>query len=523
MAPRTKIPATLWRRISQLVFLALFLVLFIRTDYTGSEELSSAVNILFRIDPFLALAAMLAGKLVIALMLPALATVLFTLVFGRFFCGWVCPLGTLIDGCHRIGRGRHHGFAAPAKRLKYGLLLFLLTASLFGLPLAGYLDPFSLLVRGLTLSVYPALDDGTVRFFTLTYNHAPAWFNAVSEPVYDMLKEYVLPFAPKVYGLSLFSLFLLLAVFAAEFYRRRFFCNEICPLGGLLAAVSRFSLFSGRGGDNCGRCTRCREVCRMGAIGDKGVIRSEDCTLCLDCLVGCPAGRITFSFARPSPKRSGVPLLSRRAFVGGLASGAVLPLFLSARSLARRPDPLLIRPPGALPEDEFLGRCLRCGECMKVCIGNALQPAFLEGGVEGMFSPLVRSRIGYCEYQCTLCGQVCPSGAIAELTPAEKKKTVIGRALFDKNRCLPYAKGVPCIVCEEHCPVPDKAIKFRPATVVNGRGEEVRVKQPYLVDELCIGCGICENKCPLPGEAAVRVTSEGESRHATMFTESGYF
>jgi Pyruvate/2-oxoacid:ferredoxin oxidoreductase delta subunit len=151
---------------------------------------------------------------------------------------------------------------------------------------------------------------------------------------------------------------------------------------------------------------------------------------------------------------------------------------------------------------------------MKVCIGNALHSAFLEAGIEGMFTPMVRSRIGYCEYNCTLCGQVCPSGAIRKLALPDKHATVIGRAVFDRNLCLPYAKGIPCIVCEEHCPTPDKAIKFRRQSVVNAKGETVTVLQPFLVDELCIGCGICENKCPLPGRAAVMVTSEGQTRQA---------
>ena len=197
-----------------------------------------------------------------------------------------------------------------------------------------------------------------------------------------------------------------------------------------------------------------------------------------------------------------------------MAAGVVIPLFSGVRSLAKTPDPHLIRPPGALAEKEFLNRCVRCGECMKVCIGNALQPTFIEAGFEGMFTPKVLPRLGYCEFNCTLCGQVCPTGAIAELSVSEKHLVKIGHAFFDKNLCLPFAKGMPCIVCEEHCPTPDKAIKFREVVVVNDQGQQVTVKQPYIVDALCIGCGICENKCPIPGQAAVRITSAGEHREA---------
>ena len=93
----------------------------------------------------------------------------------------------------------------------------------------------------------------------------------------------------------------------------------------------------------------------------------------------------------------------------------------------------------------------------------------------------------------------------------------IGNAWFDKNRCLPWAKGIACIVCEEHCPTPEKAIRlairFRIAEVLNANGELVTVKQPYIIDDLCIGCGICEYKWPLPGKSAVLITSTNEDRN----------
>ena len=130
---------------------------------------------------------------------------------------------------------------------------------------------------------------------------------------------------------------------------------------------------------------------------------------------------------------------------------------------------------------------------------------FLQAGIEAMYTPLLIPRLGYCEYNCTLCGQVCPTGAIPDLPVAEKKRQVIGKAVFDKNHCIPFAKRIDCIVCEEHCPIPQKAIRSETVTLAGFDGHPVKVKMPYVVDELCNGCGICENVCPLEGKAAIEV------------------
>jgi ferredoxin len=207
--------------------------------------------------------------------------------------------------------------------------------------------------------------------------------------------------------------------------------------------------------------------------------------------------------------------LGRRALLGagvaGLGGGL---LFRSHPQSSKRTfNPALIRPPGSLAEEEFLSKCIRCGECMKVCPTNGIHPTLTEAGLEGLWSPVMNMKVGYCEYECTLCTQVCPTHAIQQLTVPQKKQVKIGLAFFDKNRCLPYALARTCIVCEEHCPTPKKAIWFEEVPVRNIRGETVVVKQPHVDPDLCIGCGICENKCPVKDQPAVHVTSVGETRN----------
>jgi polyferredoxin len=502
-----KVSAWRWgRRISQGFFLVLFLFLFRLTDYSGTDEIPYAVNIFFRLDPLVAAGAILASRVIITLVWYSLIVVALTLILGRVFCGWFCPLGTLLDLAHKIIPPRKEARPDRYRTWKFLLLGFILLTALLGLPVVGYLDPFSILVRGLAVSLDPLFNRIITSPFDFLYRYGPSWVSAISEPIYGLVKLTLLPYQQKVFALSLLSLLLLLTVFALERLGRRFWCRNFCPLGGLLALLSRFSLLRGRHQeDSCTQCGLCTKICRLGAIDEQRRIAPGECNLCLDCQDLCPEQIIGFTFKKPAAPQPELGI-SRRAFAGMLASGLVLPAYAQIGVQTRLVNPELIRPPGSLEEQRFLERCVRCGECLKVCPLNALQPIGLESGWGGIFTPRLISRIGYCEFNCTLCGQVCPTGAIEHLDLPRKQKTVIGLAHFDKNRCLPFARGIPCIVCEEHCPTPDKAIKFREVEMIEQNGRPVRMKQPYVIDRLCIGCGICENKCPLEGKAAVVVT-----------------
>ncbi len=508
-----KIPVTWWRRISQILFLALFLVLFRMTAYSGEDEIPHIVNIFFRWNPLAAASAMLAARTFIAMMIPALLVMGLTIVLGRFFCGWVCPLGTCLDASHKLITPKSDGSEKKHSSIKYYLLAAALTSALVGIPLVGFVDPFSILIRGLTFGVDPAFRYTVNLPFDVIYQKGPTWMVDISEPVYDFLKGSVISYNQTIYEGALLSFSILAGIFALEKVERRFWCRNLCPLGAMLGLFGRFPLLRMQPGKACKAkdCTSCIDVCRMRAINEQGLVNPESCNLCLDCMPECPKGIISFKFKKPKHKKAPVDV-SRRSVLGAVGLGAIFPVVIKANAQGGKPAPFLIRPPGSVPESEFLSRCVRCGECMKVCITNALHPTTFEAGVEGMFSPVLIPRIGYCEYDCTLCGQVCPTQAIERLDVESKREIIIGQAHFVHDRCLPWAKGTPCIVCEEMCPLPEKAITLRKEKAIGYDGEEIEIDRPYVDEFLCIGCGSCEKNCPLDGEAGVRVTNENESR-----------
>lgn len=226
-----------------------------------------------------------------------------------------------------------------------------------------------------------------------------------------------------------------------------------------------------------------------------------------------PIVRWISHFFKP-PGKSELNLGRRKLLTAGVV-GIGGGLLFRGQPLAgsRTFNPELVRPPGSVSEEAFLSKCVRCGECMKVCPTNAIQPTLLEAGLEGLWSPVLKMRMGYCEYKCAMCTRVCPTEAIQPL-PLEEKQTVrIGLAFIDRDACLPHAFAQQCQVCADHCPLLEKAIWMEERPVTNARGNKVYVKQPNVNTDLCIGCGICANKCPVPGEGAIRIKSTNEARN----------
>ncbi len=501
------------RRVTQGLFLLFFLFLFIQTESKGNDELGYPVRLFLDFDPLILMTTLLSAHAAAKAFYFALITIVITVLLGRVFCGWACPLGTLNNLMGSIRRKRPVSGYENLHRVKYYLLIAVLASALFTLQPVGIVDPLSLIIRSFSVSVYPLFNYGVRAFFDTIYMANPLGIVAVTEPLYTTLKKTVLTFEQSSFNQSVFIGVLFFVILGLNLIEKRFWCKYLCPLGAFLGLISRFSFLKRSVSGDCTSCGVCATACQGNAKPEaKEHWRDTECVVCRNCDDICPQNAVSFGF---KSRRTAASMdLGRRRVVASVISGVVaVPLFRAVpTSKPGAREPMLLRPPGALEEQEFVKRCVKCGECMKVCTTNGLQPTLFEAGVEGIWSPVLVPRIGYCEYRCTLCGQVCPTGAIRRLQLEEKAKIKIGTAMIDKGRCLPWAHARPCIVCEEVCPTSKKAIWFEEVRVRDRQGRTVNVKQPHVDLELCIGCGICEARCPVLGRPAIYVSSVGESR-----------
>ena len=532
----TRLPVL--RRISQVFFLVLFVGLLIATSLSampgvaGDLHTHGPVRLFFEWDPLVALGNALATHALYRGLLWSLVILLPTFFVGRFFCGWICPLGTLQHFAGNMPseakRGKQRIESNRYKRwqtIKYVVLLAGLTAACFGSMVVAWVDPFSLLVRSMGLSILPAFNY-TVRAVLepLEHTHIGA-IRTTSAIFHDLLQFTVLDFRQTHFAQGVFLGLLSVAILAMSLRVTRFWCRAICPLGALLGAVSRWSVLGlHKDAESCDKCNRCLLNCQGGDDPIGGAPwRKSECVMCMNCLGSCPHSSLQFRLFRKE-KEVASPDLGRRRTVTGLAAGAVaVPLMRVGTAMGKDRDDRLIRPPGSVDETDFLSRCVRCGECMKVCPNNSLQPTLDQAGFEGLWTPTLVPRIGYCEPSCVLCSEVCPTGAIWQITPWEKgwvggvgqknqQPVRLGTAFYDRGHCLPWAMATDCIVCEEWCPVSPKAIYLEEAQVMDSAGKAKTVKQPHIDPNRCVGCGACEYACPIQDHPAVYVTSIGESR-----------
>ena len=500
MSPRA------WRRLRQtvqVVSLALFLALFVYTSAQLPRQFWT--DLYSRLDPLLMLSATLAGRALVAGLALACLTLLLTVVFGRVWCGWLCPLGTVLEwlGPRQTAR------KAPSERwrvVKYLLLFAILVGALLGNQTLAFLDPITLLNRTLAFAAWPALRFAVVQAEQFLYQIPPLWgpLDAIHAAVIQPLFQQVQP----VFALSSLIALLFGVLVALNWWAERFWCRYLCPLGGLLGLLSKLSLVRREVSDHCALCARCTHQCPTGTIDPADEYRSDpaECVVCFDCLSDCTREGLGFRWQLPRwrPARWHDYDPTRRQVLAVTGVSVVSVALAGVEPITQREPATLIRPPGARMS-EFSALCVRCGACVRVCPTQGLQPSLFEAGLQNVLTPRLVPRMGYCGFGCNACGQVCPTAAIPPLTLEEKQKTVIGLARIDTGRCLPWAYNIPCIVCEEVCPVADKAILLEEVTVLDGEGQPVMLQRPRVLLDLCIGCGICEYQCPMGGDAAIRI------------------
>ncbi|MDR0827438.1 MAG: 4Fe-4S binding protein [Desulfovibrio sp.] len=534
----------------QRIIQALSLCCFLGLLYTAVwpfAEFYLPPDLYLRLDPLLAtLVPLCIRDFPFPHMLPGLLLIFSVLLCGRIFCGYMCPMGITLDMGRFIGgffcpqpknkprppEGENL-FSQHRHKVKYVILLIMVGAAMVGVNLIFWGSPIALITRFWALLMYPAvllgagqaLDAGRPFFEDLGLN--------------SLL---YLSFEPRRYDSIYFVAAFFLSLFFLERVRPRFWCRYLCPAGAILGLASLRPGFRRRI-FGCSGCGSCVEKCPAGAILPEGfkTLHSE-CITCMTCSAVCPVNGSVFSFSvpaelklrgksratqdtladagklpinvgdpsvnaqilssgavkptgRPSARVDAfLPLPSRRAFLGAGVTGVALASLqysgahslLSANGRGSLWAAGLLRPPGSCPEADFLDRCVRCGECMKACPNNALQPAGFEAGLEGLFSPLFLPRRGPCEPECNICGVVCPTGAIKRLVLEEKYQAKIGTAVVNKSRCVAWAENRRCVVCEETCP-------YASIKLVQSAG--ALVPAPQVDPMRCYGCGYCEHYC----------------------------
>ena len=484
------------RTLIQALSLLLFSVFFVFATYRLPNWLPA--DIYLRLDPLLGLTAVFAAREIIGRALWSLIIIGATLVIGRFFCGYLCPMGVSIDFLDLLffRKQKRPGLkkARHFRKVKVFLLILFLSASLTGFSLAFLMDPLPLLTRFYTFVLYPLVITVANLFLDLL---RPLF------KIFGWVTVAHLHYPQPVYYMSAVTLLIFGGIIALNRIAPRFWCRYLCPLGAFLSFISPLGLFKRRVNEDCNECLKCEKNCPMGAIGeDPRKTDLAECIQCRTCSDVCPQKAIAFPASFSMGGEYDSVDFSRRGFVYSLAGGLGVG-FLATQSpfTLQEGKHQLIRPPGAIPETDFLRTCIRCGECMKSCVTNTLQPCLWESGLSGLWTPRLDLRLAACEQNCYVCGKVCPTQAIRSLPLEEKTHAKIGTAVIRKETCLVWAQNKLCLICDEICPY--NAIVFRP---VDG------YRRPVVVASKCNGCGYCETRCPVRGESAIVVVPNGEIR-----------
>lgn len=424
--------------------------------------------------PALQLAIAMAGGALIALGLMLVSA----LIFGRFYCSFLCPLGILQDVIaylrRKLRKKSRYKKQKPHSAWRYSFLFLLIVFVLAGSGLlTGLLDPYSWFGR-ISQNIFQPpwilLNNSLAWILTSfgSYAISPVKFHGFSFPAL----------------LAAFSVLTLVTVMVWK--NGRIYCNTVCPVGTTLGLLGKNALFRIRFEESaCTSCGLCAVACKAGCIDMKSHrVDHSRCVLCFNCLPACDQGGISYA-----TKRAAATDLGRRDLFVRAGTTIILPSVLKepseeAKLLAVRRA--TISPPGSVSHANLHIQCTACHLCISACPTGVLQPAFREYGLQGIFQPYMDPISGYCNYDCIRCLEVCPTGAIKTLSAEEKKAVQMGRTRFIKDLCVVTKDNTACGACSEHCPT--KAVNMVPY--------KDALKIPQVDNTICIGCGACEYACP---------------------------
>ena len=435
-----------------------------------------------------------------------------TVLFGRVYCSTICPLGILQDFFIFLSRKfkikRKHKPAKSYKILQYILLAIALFILLFNSNfIINLLDPYSIFGRIASDIFKPVL----------------VGINNLLSKGLEKVHIYILyPVTYHGYHWATIwiSLVMLAGVMWLDFYRGRLYCNTICPVGTFLGLVSKISIFKLKfDSATCTKCGKCSLVCKAGCIDFRNINLDFDrCIGCFNCIDACESNsiRYKFSFAWSAKDEKMEFEQSKREFISKamLYGIGLLGFSQSIKAIQKEKtnenDKLIpehktypVSPPGSKSLEHFKSSCTACHLCISVCPTGVIQPSFLEYGFTGMLQPRMDYHTNYCNYECTKCGEACPTGAIMSLEKETKKLTQIGRVHFELNNCVVYTDNTACGSCSEHCPT--QAVRMVPY--------KDGLTIPEIHSDICIGCGACEYACPVRPYRAIYV--DGNPVHKT--------
>jgi len=458
-----------------------------------------------------------------------IVVLILTLLFGRVYCSYICPLGIFQDvtgwfskKVRNIGKKKYRfRFAPPKTWLRYSILvIFFLSLFTGSMLLFNILEPFSNFGRffsDLFRPLYIGCNNLLVKIFTSFGSYALYPVTVVKTNPYSLIVPVVM----------------LALVVWLSVWKGRLYCNTVCPVGTLLGLVSKKSLYKIRfNASGCNQCGKCMFNCKSQCIDVKNMnVDFDRCVGCGNCMKSCDKNAIGYALA-PSRKqeKSEEVDVSKRNFIAGSAffvaalSSFSVPLF--AQPLVRRGQyrhrrrkrgeihgkdythgthevvaTHVATPPGSLNRHHFSKNCTACHLCVSACPTDVLKPSLLEYGLFGMMQPFMDFDASFCNYECVRCTEVCPNGAILPLTVEEKLTTQIGVVRFEKHNCVVYTDETACGSCSEHCPT--KAVIMVPY-----KGE---LTIPETIPEICVGCGACEYACPTTPYKAIVV--DGHLQH----------